>query len=215
MQVRCSGFLFDLDGVLVDSRAVVERICRRWAFRHHLDPETVLRIAHGRRSRDTVKAAAPYLEADREAAWIDAAELGDVAGLTAVPGAGELLALLPMGSWAVVTSCGRALAELRLTSVGLPVPQIVVTSEDVAQGKPAPDGYQLGAKRLALDAAACVVFEDAPAGVAAARSAGARVIALTTMLPARDLAGADATIPDFAAIRVRPEHDAFVVTTSC
>ncbi len=92
------------------------------------------------------------------------------------------------------------------------MPKIVVTSDDVPQGKPAPDGYRLGAKRLGLDAAACVVFEDAPAGIAAGRSAGARVIALTTMLAARELAGADATIPDFAAIHVRQEHDAFVVT---
>jgi len=212
VQVRCSGFLFDLDGVLVDSRAVVERTCRRWALRHELDPEKVLRIAHGRRTRDTVKAAAPHLDADREAAWIDAVELADVDGLVAVSGAGELLTRLPVASWAVVTSCGRALAELRLTSVGLPIPKIVVTSQDVSQGKPAPDGYRLGAKRLGLEVAACVVFEDAPAGIAAARSAGARVIALTTMLAARDLAGADATIPDFTAIRVRPERDAFVVT---
>jgi len=215
VQIRCSGFLFDLDGVLVDSRAVVERTCRRWALRHQLDPETVLRIAHGRRTRDTVKAAAPHLDADREAAWIDAVELADVDGLIAVSGAGEVLTRLPAASWAVVTSCGRALAELRLTSVGLPIPKIVVTSQDVSQGKPAPDGYRLGAKRLGLEAAACVVFEDAPAGIAAARSAGARVIALTTMLAARDLAGADATIPDFTAIRVRPEHDAFVITISC
>jgi sugar-phosphatase len=212
VQIRCAAFLFDLDGVLVDSRAVVERTCRRWALRHRLDPEEVLRIAHGRRSHDTVKAAAPHLEADREAAWIDAAELADVDGLSAVPGAGELLVFLPSGSWAVVTSCGRALAEVRLTSIGLPIPQIVVTSEDVSQGKPAPDGYRLGAKRLGLDPAACVVFEDAPAGIAAARSAGARVIGLTTMLAAGDLAGADATIPDFTAVHIRREHHGFVVT---
>jgi sugar-phosphatase len=211
--LRCSGFLFDLDGVLVDSRAVVERTCRRWALRHELDPEQVLRIAHGRRTRDTVQAAAPHLEADREVAWLDAAELADVDGLSAVPGSRQLLAALPAGSWAVVTSCPRALAELRLTSVGLPLPRILVTSEDVAQGKPAPDGYRLGAKRLGLEPAACVVFEDAPAGVTAARGAGARVIALTTMLAARDLVGADTTIPDFTTIQVRPEHDAFVVTT--
>jgi sugar-phosphatase len=213
VQVSCSGFLFDLDGVLVDSRAVVERTCRRWALRHDLDPEKVLRIAHGRRTRDTVRAAAPHLETDREVAWLDAAELADVAGLSAVPGSGQFLAALPASRWAVVTSCGRALAELRLTSVGLPLPTVLVTSEDVSQGKPAPDGYRLGAQRLGLDPAACVVFEDAPAGITAGRDAGARVIALTTMLAARDLEGADATIADFTAIQVRQEQDGFVVTT--
>src|SRR5437868_10693165 len=208
--LRCSGFLFDLDGVLVDSRASVERTCRRWALHHHLDPEQVLQIAHGRRTRDTVQAAAPHLEADREAAWLDAAELADIDGLSVVPGSREFLAALPASRWGVVTSCGRALAELRLTSVGLPVPTILVTSEDVSQGKPAPDGYRLGARRLGLDPAACVALEDAPSGIAAARGAGARVIALTTMLGARDLVGADATISDFTAIHVHQEHGVFV-----
>jgi sugar-phosphatase len=212
MRFRCSALLFDLDGVLVDSRAVVERTCRRWALRHQLDPEAVIRIAHGRRSRDTVKAAAPHLDADREAAWIDAVELADTDGLAAVAGSADLLAALPPRSWAVVTSCGRALAELRLSAVGLPIPEIVVTSADVVYGKLAPDGYRLGAQRLGRDPARCIVFEDAPAGVAAGRNAGARVIALSTMLAPHELGGADATIPDFTAIDVRRDHDAFVVT---
>src|SRR5256714_7243016 len=98
VQVRCSAFLFDLDGVLVDSRAVVERTCRRWALRHRLDPEQVLRIAHGRRTRDTVQAAAPHLEADRGAAGLRPAELADVYGLSAVPGARQVPAPLPARS---------------------------------------------------------------------------------------------------------------------
>jgi sugar-phosphatase len=212
MQFRCSALLFDLDGVLVDSHAVVERASRSWALRHQLDPEMVRRVAHGRRSSDTVRAVAPHLDATREAAWIDAAELGDVEGLKPVPGAGELLATLPPSRWTVVTSCGRALAARRLTAVGLSVPNLIVTSEDVSNGKPAPDGYRLGAERLGYAAAACVAFEDAPAGIAAAKGAGARVIGLTTMLTGHELTGADATIPDFTALRVRQEGDAFIIT---
>lgn len=212
MELRCSAFLFDLDGVLVDSRAVVERTCRRWALRHDLDPEKVLRIAHGRRTRDTVTAVAPHLDMDREVAWLDAAELADVDGLCEVPGVRQFLAALPAGSWAVVTSCGRALAELRLTSVGLPNPKVVVTSEDVSHGKPAPEGYQLGAKRLCHAAATCVVFEDAPPGIAAGRAAGARVIALSTTHPGSDFTGAEAIVPDFTGLRVRRDHDGFIVT---
>ena len=212
MQLRCSAFLFDLDGVLVDSRAVVERTCRVWALRHQLDPEMVLRIAHGRRTRDTVKAVAPHLDLEREVAWLDGAELADVDGLREVPGVRRFLEGLATGSWAVVTSCGPHLARLRLTSVQLPIPEIVVTSNDVSQGKPAPDAYQLGARRLGHDPATCLVFEDAPPGIAAARAAGARVIALRTTHPDADFSGADAIIPNFTVVQARRNHDTYVVT---
>lgn len=212
MELRCSAFLLDLDGVLVDSRVVVERTCRRWALRHSLDPDTVLRIAHGRRTRDTVRSVAPHLDLEREVAWLDAAELADVDGLCEVPGVRQFVARLEPGCWAVVTSCGQALARLRLSSVGLPIPAIVVTSEHVSHGKPAPDGYQLGARRLGRNAAECLVFEDAPPGIAAARAAGAPVVALRTTQPDADFTGAEAIIPDFTTVRVRRDTDAYVVT---
>src|SRR2546421_9340533 len=103
VQVRCSAFLFDLDGVLVDSRAVVERTWRRWAQRHHLDPDLLLQIAHGRRTRDTLEAATPDLALDSEVAWLDALELADIDGLRVVSGAKQLVSALPAGRWAVVT----------------------------------------------------------------------------------------------------------------
>ncbi|HKW41581.1 MAG TPA: HAD-IA family hydrolase [Gemmatimonadales bacterium] len=212
MELRGSAFLFDLDGVLVDSRAVVERVCRTWARRHGLDPEMVLRTAHGRRTRDTVAAVAPHLDIPREVAWLDAAELADVDGLVEVPGVRRVLTSLAAGSWAVVTSCTPDLARLRLTSVSLPIPQVVVTSADVARGKPAPDAFQLGAKRLGYDAAACVAFEDAPPGVAAARAAGARVVALRTTHPEANFAAVEAVIPDFTGLRVRRDEHGYLLT---
>jgi len=212
MELQCSACLFDLDGVLVDSRAVVERVCRLWAGRLGIDTAALLRVAHGRRTRDTVRIVAPHLDPEREAAWIDNEELRDTEGLVEVPGARQFVASLPPDRWTVVTSCGRDLARLRLSSVGIPVPPVMVTSEDVSNGKPAPDGYRLGAERLGFDPSACIVFEDAPPGIAAARAAGARVVGLRTTHPDGDFRDATAVIPDFAAARVRPARDGVVVT---
>ena len=212
MEIQCSAFLFDLDGVLVDSRAVVERVCRQWAARLGIDPAALLRVAHGRRTRDTVKIVAPHLDPVQEAAWVDNVELLDTEGLEEVPGARALLTSLPADGWAVVTSCGPDLARTRLSAVRLPIPQVVITSDDVSNGKPAPDGYRLGAHRLGVDPASCVVFEDAPPGIAAGLAAGARVIALRTTHPDADFADAAAVIPDFTSARVRHDHTGFVVT---
>lgn len=211
MQLRCDAFLFDLDGVLVDSRAVVERTWQRWARRHQLDPEGLLRVAHGRRTRDTLRAVAPHLDIDAEVAWLDAAELADFDGLVAVEGAVQLLSTLPGYAWAVVTSGGRTLARQRLEACGIPIPRVFVTSEDVTVGKPAPNGYQLAARHLGCEPASCLVFEDAPPGVAAGRAAGARVVAISTTNPAHKLHDADIVIPDLTGIRVRPDGRGFVV----
>jgi len=212
MEIQCSAFLFDLDGVLVDSRAVVERVCRLWAARLGIDSDALLRVAHGRRTRDTVRIVAPHADAEQEVAWIDNAELLDTEGLVEVAGVRRFLTSLPAGAWAVVTSCGPDLARLRLSSVGLPIPAVVVSSDDVSKGKPAPDGYRLGAQRLGVDPASCVVFEDAPPGIAAGLAAGARVVALRTTHPQADFAGATAVIPDFTAARLQRDRHGFVVT---
>jgi sugar-phosphatase len=188
-----TAICFDMDGTLVDSTAVVERGWRRFAARHGLDADRFLGQVHGIRSSDAVATIAPWLDAQAEAAQLDAEEADDVDGLRAVPGAGLLLAALPDDAWAVVTSAGRELARARLAAAGLPLPRVLVCSEDTAAGKPAPDGYLAAARLLRAAPHDCLVVEDVPAGIAAGQAAGMLVVGITTTHPAEALA-ADACI---------------------
>jgi mannitol-1-/sugar-/sorbitol-6-phosphatase len=197
--------------VLVDSRAVVERTWQRWAERHGIDAAPFLRIAHGRRARDTLQAVNPTLARDEEVDWLDAAELVDLVGLRPVAGAIALFTSLPERARAIVTSCSRALAVERLNAATVPVPALMVTADDVVNGKPAPDGYQLAARRLGVDPGACLVFEDAPAGIAAGRAAGCQVIGLTTTHGADSLQDANFVVPDLTHVRVVPRQSWFDV----
>ena len=177
---ECSAIVFDLDGVLVDSAAYVERQWRRWASARGLAPEPFLRVCHGRRALETIRIAAPHLDAEAEARAL--APEDDAGDATIVPlaGASRLLGLLPAGTWAVATSGPRATATARLERAGLPVPPVLVSAEDVAQGKPAPDAYLLAARSLGVIPSDCLVVEDAPAGIEAARLARMSVVALAT-----------------------------------
>lgn len=198
--------LFDMDGTLVDSTAVVHGIWRRFAARHGLDLDTVLRVQHGRRTPESVTMLAPLgLDQAAEAALIAAEERADLASIVEVPGAGALLRSLPAGSWAIVTSAERDLALARLTAAGLPIPPVLVAAEDVSRGKPNPECYQLGASRLGVPASDCLVFEDAPFGLAAGHAAGAQVVALTTSLSEQELAAED-SIPDYRTLRAAADR---------
>ena len=190
--------LFDLDGTLVDSRVVVERHWGRFAERHGLDFAAVLAVMHGVRSSDVIRLVAPDLDATAEAALLDAGEEVDTDGLVAVRGAHEALAELPPGSWGIVTSGHRSLAERRLGAVGLPVPAAMVCGDEVARGKPDPEGFLTGARLLGVAPSACVAVEDAPAGTRAARAAGMRVIGITTTHAAAELADVDGVVGDLS-----------------
>ena len=200
--LRCRALLFDLDGVLADSTASVETHWRRWAAGHGFDGDAPMRVVHGRRALDTIREVAPGLDAERELAALVAAEAGDTTGVTAAPGAAALLARLPAGSWAVVTSGVRQVALARLRASGLPEPPLLVAADEIARGKPDPEGYLAAAARLGRVPDECVVVEDAPAGVAAARAAGMRCVGVTTTHAAGALAGADLVVASLAALRV-------------
>jgi mannitol-1-/sugar-/sorbitol-6-phosphatase len=193
LELNCHAILFDLDGVLVDSTACVERHWRVWAARYDLDANLILAHSHGKRSIDTLRAVASHLDLDleREARLLELEETRDLEGIVATPGALELVAALPSECWAIVTSATRGMAVARLEAVGLPIPGVFVTAEAVHEGKPHPEGYLKAASLLGATPRDCLVIEDAPAGIQAARAGDIRVLALTTTFPAEKLYAAD------------------------
>ncbi|HET7598792.1 MAG TPA: HAD-IA family hydrolase [Gemmatimonadales bacterium] len=199
--IDCSAVLFDLDGVLVDSTEFVERQWHEWAAWRGLDPAPFLRVCHGRRATETIQLAAPELDAEAEVARFRAMPVPEDPVLHPLPGAAELLAELPAGTWAVVTSGSRASAERRLAAAGLPRPPVLVAAEDVRHGKPSPEGYLRAASRLGVPATECVVIEDAPPGIEAARAAGAIVIALIGTYSADQLPPSDYRIGALSELR--------------
>lgn len=205
IHIDCSALLFDLDGVLIDSTPAVERVWRQWAIEHGFDPEEAIHRAHGRPSITTIREYLPDADHETENRIVEQREIEDLEGVIALRGSRELLSALPLDRWAIVTSCTRPLAEVRMRAGGLPEPKFVVTSNDIKHGKPAPDPYLKGAATLGFPAAECVVFEDVPAGIRSGKSAGARVIALQTTMTAADLmkAGADWVIENCGDIKLK------------
>jgi len=201
VEISCSGLLFDLDGVLVDSTPAVARVWSKWAIAHGFDPEETVRKAHGRPSLTTVKELLPNCpDPVAENEPILRGEIEDTEGVVPLPGVCQLLDSIPEGCWALVTSCAKPLAYVRLKAAGIPVPQKMITSDDVRQGKPDPEPYVKGAVLLGLHPSECLVFEDAPAGIRAGKAAGARVIALPTTETENELksAGADWILPGYS-----------------
>jgi sugar-phosphatase len=198
----CSAILFDLDGVLVDSTRAVDREWREWAAKKGVDGDAIMAIAHGVRTVEVIRRVAPHLDAAAEAALIENHEAGDQRGITVMPGSIDLVRSIPEGRWGVVTSGSRLLATNRLRFCGLPVPEVLVTSDDVTHGKPHPEPYLKGAGRLGFSPADCLVIEDAPAGIQSARAAGTTVIGITSTYGVSALEQANAVIRKLGQIEV-------------
>lgn len=176
--VRCVAVLFDLDGVLVDSEPVIHRMWRGWAVRRGLAPDEVIALTPGRPAAETIRLVAPELDAEAEALALEPEQVAGLAELRSIPGARSLVTGLRAGRWAVVTSGSRFVATTRLGAVGIPEPDVLITADDVARGKPDPEGYLTAAGLLGVAAGECVVVEDARSGVLAARAAGMRVVGI-------------------------------------
>ncbi|MFB4299100.1 HAD-IA family hydrolase [Actinomadura sp. NTSP31] len=200
----CAAVLFDVDGTLVDSTPLVERAARVWAAEYGIDADEFLSDAHGRRTSDRVADFLPAGRVREATARLDALEASRTDGITALPGVPDLLAALDDLPWALVTSMDKEQLRVRTGVAGVPLPPVVITAEDVPRGKPDPSGYLLAAGRLGADPSACLVVEDAPAGVAAGRAAGATVVAVTTSHPAGSLTAAHHIVPDLTHVLPAP-----------
>lgn len=178
-ELPTAALLFDMDGTLVDSTALVERTWGSFAESHGLDLVDVLAFAHGRPTAATVHRFLPDpAVAARETARLVAHEESTTDGVREIPGARAVLTALPAGSWAVVTSASRTLARNRMHAAGLPVPEILVSADDIVRGKPDPEGYLIAAAALGADIASATVFEDSHAGVRAGLASGARTVVI-------------------------------------
>jgi sugar-phosphatase len=208
-RVHAAALLFDLDGVLINSTPAVARVWRRWATEHGFDPEEVVSRAHGRPSLTTVREYLPQANHELENREVERREIADLEGVIPLPGALELLSSLPKNRWTIVTSCTRALAEVRIKAAGLPLPAKWITSNDIANGKPNPEPFLKGAAVLGFPSSQCIVLEDVPAGVRAGKAAGANVIAFTTTVQKAALleAGADWILSGCADIELLEKND--------
>jgi len=202
VQIRCKGVLFDMDGILISSLGSVERSWTKWSRLRGVDPEAVLRIAHGCRTVETIARLRPDLDAEAEAQIEEQMEIEDTEGLSLLPGVRELLAALPGDRWTVVTSATEPLARARLAAGGIPMPERLITAECVAEGKPHPAPYLAGAALLGFRPEECVVFEDAASGVEAGRAAGCTVVATTFSHAAEALGAAHYLIEDLSGVGV-------------
>lgn len=209
MDISADALLFDMDGTLIDSTPAVRRCWRTWAAEYGLGEDEFARVAgHGRPAAEIIADALPAERlagggAERALRRIEELECADTAGTVPLPGALELVTSLPGDHWAVVTSATGRLAAVRLEVSGIR-PPLLVSADDIDRGKPDPEPFLLGAEKLGVDPARCVVLEDAPAGLAAARAAGMRSVALTTTHKAAELAEyrPEAIVDSLAQVRV-------------
>ncbi|MFJ9391802.1 HAD-IA family hydrolase [Nocardioides sp. NPDC101246] len=214
IRIRARAVLLDMDGTLVDSTAVVERIWSEWATDHDLASAEVLKVVHGRQGHESMALLLPdrpHRQNLAENQIMLERETAEVEGIVAIAGARALLESIARLPHALVTSAPRQLAWARMTTAGLTMPAVAVTAEDVSASKPDPEGFTAAAATLGVPARTCVAFEDSAAGITAARRAGMRVVGV-----GRTAAGhrADWTVPDLSGIQISADSLELTITIS-
>lgn len=216
--MKYRGFLFDLDGTLVDSLPAVNRAWSSWGARHGLAAQQVLDYIHGKPAINSLR---HFMAGQSEAAiqaefrWLEQLEAEDTAGVQAIAGAHALLTTLNALDipWAIVTSGSIPVAHARHKAAGLPLPEVFITAEDIKFGKPNPEPYLLGAERLGLSAPECVVVEDAPAGIIAGLEAGSAVVAVNPPADASRLSEVALQVENLQPLHISKQPDGYFSVT--
>jgi len=201
--------IFDLDGTLVDSTPAVGRAWATWASEYGLAPMNLLEH-HGTPSASVVRAIMPENLQEPAMRRITELELADLYDVVVLPGAVEALASLAGAKTAIATSCTVPLAEARIAASQLMQPSVLVTADDVVHGKPHPEPFLQAARLLGVDPRRCLVVEDAPKGLEAARAAGCFTLAVVTTTP-REALHADAIVNDLSDVRFQANHESITV----
>ncbi|MBC3210745.1 sugar phosphatase [Serratia fonticola] len=214
--MECKGFLFDLDGTLVDSLPAVERAWTQWAERHGISPQQVLDFIHGKQAITSLRHFMPNAteaELQHEFTMLEQVEAEDTDGVRALPGALVLLERIKaLGiPWAIVTSGSVPVANARRLAGGVPLPEVFITCERVKQGKPHPDAYLLGAQGLGLAPQDCVVVEDAAAGILSGLAAGCQVIAVNAPADAPKLNQVDLILSSLEQLKIAKSEQGAVI----
>jgi sugar-phosphatase len=205
--ITAAAFLFDMDGTLVDSHESIEAVWFEFAERHGVDKAVMAKALPGRLAADIVlRVLGPTADLRAALRWIREREHQNLVPVRPIAGAQTFLDAVPPDRWAVVTSASRSMMVRRLTAAGLPTPRIAVCAEDVAVGKPDPEGFQYAAEQLGAPIESCIVFEDADAGIAAAHAAGARCIAI-----GNESGPQVARVDDFESMRVAVSDGGLVI----
>lgn len=202
MRLECQAIIFDLDGVLVDSVPGILSIWRAWAKKHGIENPDLNHLAITARTEEAVQHLAPDLDLQTEVEYLEEQEATGIRDLRPIKGARSLIDALPPDAWGVFTSVSQKTALSKMQIANLPQPRVLVSGDRVLRGKPYPDGYLLASRELGVEPRECLVIEDTPLGVQAARAAGIPVIALTTTHSPDQLVGAQAVVSDLEAIRV-------------
>jgi sugar-phosphatase len=205
--ISVRGILFDMDGVLISSTAADERCWQRWAKHHRMQGTFSLQSTHGRRALDTLRALRPDLDPVIEQRRLEDYDAEDHSGLIILPGVETLLASLPIDRWTIVTSATVRLLEGRLGYAKLPTPAVLVSADEVDNGKPHPEPYLTGAKLLGFPPSECLVIEDSPAGIASGKAAGCKVLAVLSSHARAELSGADWWVESLEQVTAEQQPD--------